>query len=114
MQILIVDCFSKNSQKYFSIFRDLIINSFKEREKLLLSKVNSVIRRLDDLDDFTCQWEYDLLAEKARHRMINFDKFDFIFLCGDTRYLPWDPLYMRVITLLQMAVHTRKVSTKII
>lgn len=92
--------------------------SFKAAVKAAIKKVcygygntpTISCRRLDEISDYVCHWQGDILTEKSRSQLIRFDKLDMIFLCGDMNILPWDPVFMLVHTLLHMANFTGKVS----
>jgi hypothetical protein len=107
MQVLIVDCWDKENFKTFKriVKRTICQSLFGEG-----NEPNFIVRSIDELSDYACHWEHDTLDEKSKGRMSKFDKLDMIFICGDMRTVPWDPMYMQVITLIFMAVSCRKVS----
>ena len=61
-------------------------------------------RRLNDLHDYVCDWEHDVLDEKFKHHCRKFDKIDVLCIGGDMKVVPWDPLFTHAITLVYMAV----------
>jgi hypothetical protein len=62
-----------------------------------------IIRKMNDLSDFVCDWEYDILNESSKAIFRSFDKLDLICISGDMKACPWDPVYSQVITLQHMA-----------
>jgi hypothetical protein len=106
MQVLIIDCWEKG---HFNKFREIVENSVNRRLYGEGNEPNFIVRTLEELSDYTCHWEHDTLDERAKGRMAKFDKLDMIFVCGDMRMVPWDPMYMQVVTIIFMAELCKKV-----
>ena len=111
MQVLIVDC---NSKGQFPIFTSMIKATVRQHMKGDGNVSNFIVRTMDQLSDYTCHWHHDTLDEKCRGIMCKFDRIDIICICGDMSIVPWDPMYMQVITLIFMAYHCKKVNCNII
>ncbi len=107
MEILIVNCC--HVQSTFEKFCDLVKKTVNFKIHGQGNAPNFIVRKMDELSDFVCHWHHDVLDQKCKSQMIKFDKMDMIFLYGDITRVPWDPMYMQVVTLLFMSVHCHKV-----
>ena len=102
MQVLLVDAYAptKLGRASFNSFKRIITYSLEE---VTNEKHDILIRKIDNLRDYICDWEHDVLDENSKNNCLKFDKLDLICIGGDMRVCPWEPLYTHAITLLHMA-----------
>ncbi len=103
MQVLLVDAYStsKDGRDAFGSFKRACMKALSGGWK---EKHDIQERRIDDLHDYVCDWEHDVLDEKFKHNCLKFDKIDVLCIGGDMKVVPWDPLFTHAITLVYMAV----------
>jgi len=102
MQVLLVDSYSNNKlgRSAFSAFKRMIVYTLEE---VTNEKHDIIVRKIDHLKDYICDWEHDILNEKLKGNCLKFDKLDLICIGGDMKICPWEPLFTHAITLLHMA-----------
>ena len=107
MQVLIVDAFSMSSvgRSSFDSFKRVVTQTLSGKWK---EKHDIIVRRIDQLEDYVCDWEHDVLDQSSKKRCAKFDKVDVICIAGDMKVCPWDPLFTKAITLLYMADRCQK------
>lgn len=107
MRILIVNAFekSKRGAKQYAVLRELIASVLNELKVL---NCNFIEREINRLDDVVVDWEHDGLNDASKNCCKAFDKFDFIFVSGDMKVLPWEPIATQVVTLIHMCKATNK------
>ena len=108
MKILIVNAFDDEIPKsvgHYRIFKELIEDALKKSRNV---KCQFVERRLNHLGDCVVDWEFDSLHDFSRANSMEFDLYDIIFIGGDMRICPWDPIASQVVTLIQMCKFTKK------
>lgn len=103
MQVLLIDGYSttKAGRAARASFRRIITNALDESCK---EKHDIIERRIDNLRDYICDWEHDVLDEVSKNKCLKFDKIDLICIGGDMKTCPWDPLFSHAITLLHMVL----------
>ncbi len=103
MQILLIDGYDQNSKKgreLFNSFHRTLISSLIDTGK---GENELIIRKIDELSDYVCDWEHDLLNEKSKEICQKIDKLDIICIGGDMRISPWEPHFTKVITIIHTA-----------
>ena len=99
MQVLIVDAFAPTSKGRagFDSFRRVVTQTLSGSWN---EKHDIIVRKIDSLEDYVCDWEHDVLDENSKKHCAKFDKLDVICLGGDMKVCPWDPLFTKAISLL--------------
>ena len=107
MQVLIVDGYAptKLGRSSFSSFRTTVTRTLEESCK---GRHDVVVRKINNLKDYVCDWAHDILNENLKLNCLKFDKIDLICICGDMKITPWDPLFTHAIILLHMATLCEK------
>ncbi len=107
MKILIVNAYEEENRgiESYGIYRELIISVFT---KCRIVGIEYVERRLDNLSEFILDWEHDNLDDSSQIYAKNFDKFDFVFIGGDMKICPWEPIATQVVTLIHMCKRSKK------
>lgn len=102
--VLMVDCFDQTTSpggKASKAFGDLVKN--------LVGKNARITRRkMDDLIDYTLDFEHTILVESSKTIVKKFDKIDLVLIAGDLKEMPWSPRAYQLITLLRMCHFTKK------
>ena len=109
MKILIVDCYEstkKGRQAYNAYFRTL--EAAIKASGPFSAEISLVHRELTNVGDHVLDWETEALNEDAKSRASKFDSIDIICVAGDMQTCPWDPRYMKVVTLIHMANLVKK------
>lgn len=101
MYILIVNGFEDSTKGThdYCMFRDLVVGTLREAQVLDCFYLE---RRLNRLGDLVVDWEFDSLNDVSRENCKHFDKIDFVFISGDMKICPWEPLATQVVTLIHM------------
>ena len=107
MYVLIVDGFENSAKGVaeYNIFKDLVHVIFKE---LKVDDCLFIERKLNRLGDIVVDWEHDNLNDASRTNCRQFDKIDFIFIAGDMKICPWEPVASQVVTLIHMCKFMKK------
>lgn len=111
MKILLINCFaeSKSGNGGYKILYDLLLNALHKCKDIIgPGSTDIVSKRLNELDDFLVDWEYDVLGPNSCHNAKRFDKVDIICVGGDMKILPWESSCQQLILLLHMAEVMRK------
>ena len=103
MQALVVDAYETRAgfNSFHRTFTSALLDSSEYEHDI-------IIRRLDDLGDYVCDWEHDILNENAKGVIQKFDKVDLVCIGGDMHICPWDPQFTQIITLLHMCNFIKK------
>jgi len=102
--VLIVHCFddaTSAGSKANKMFTELVLS-------LVGKSARVTRRRMDDLADYTLDFEYEILTENSKHPVRKFDKLDMVFVGGDLKELPWSPVAYQLMTLLRMCTFCKK------
>ena len=107
MYILIIDGFEESPKGChgFKTFKELVINTFTQCK---VPDCSFLERRLNRLGDLVVDWEHDSLNDVSRENCKHFDKIDFVFIGGDMKICPWEPVATQVVTLIHMCKFMKK------
>ena len=111
VQVLIINFYenSPNGNNSFNQFKGIIENIVVNQcNGRVAGQCNFICKRQDELSDFILDWEHDYLDEKAKLHCRIFDRLDLIFIAGDMKILPWEPIATQLVTLIHMANKTLK------
>eukprot|EP00948_MAST-09A_sp_MAST-9A-sp1_P003545 g3545.t1 len=102
MRVLVVDAFpAKKDQKYATFFYQSIKDSFAKLDV----DAHVIFRKYDQLQDYIYELNTKYTEQEALKK---FDALDIVFVTGDAKGLPYDPLYSQVYILSKMCFNTGK------
>ena len=109
MKVLLVDCYDtgKAGRVAFNVL-NRALDSIIQSSGPLTSDIEVIIEKVNEVGEYTVDWEGEKLDSSSRQRSIRFDTLDIIVIGGDMKLCPWHPRYMKVVTLLHMAKTVKK------
>lgn len=115
MQLLFINCYQNNKtgNELFSSFQSIVLRTLIKCYNnvgidMNKNNIQYLSRYIDELDEFVCDWNHDILNEKSSDSCKLFDRIDLVFIIGDMKIVPWHPIATQLITLINMCNHTNK------